>query len=167
MAEQSTDSSQLTRRAFERFEETLHTQGVRAALAFIVSLSDYRFVGIFRFRDGKATAAVHVDRKKPQQLRSPEVPETATYCCYVRDSRGVFTTANALQDSRLTDHPARTDVLAYCGVPVMDAEGQLLGTLCHYDVVPRDPQQLDLPLLIQVASTLARGGHVPPYPDAG
>jgi GAF domain-containing protein len=107
---------------------------------------------------------VHVDRENPDELRSAEVPDTATYCCYVRDARGIFTTANALLDERLATHAARGDILAYCGVPVMDAEGQLLGTLCHYDVVPRDPQQLDLALLIEAASTLARGAHVPPYP---
>jgi GAF domain-containing protein len=82
----------------------------------------------------------------------------------VRDSRGVFVTANALLDPRLAGHPARNDVVSYYGVPVMDAEGQLFGTLCHYDVMPRDPSRLDLSLLLEVASALARDGHVPPYP---
>jgi GAF domain-containing protein len=164
MAEQSPQHAHPTRQAFQRFAHTLDTQGVRAALAYIVSLSDYRFISVFQFRDDKAMAALHFDRENPDVLRSAEVPDTATYCCYVRDSRGVFTTANALLDARLASHPKRTGVLAYCGVPVMDAEGQLLGTLCHYDVVPRDPEQLDLALLIEVASALARGGHVPPYP---
>ena len=77
-----------------------------------------------------------------------KVSDTATHCCCARDSRGVFTTANALTDQRLVEHAARAEVLAYCGVPVMNAEGQLLATLCHYDVVPRDPDQLDLPLLL-------------------
>ena len=165
MAEQSTQHAHPTRQAFQRFEKTLDMQGVRAALAYIVSLSEYRFISVFQFRDDKAMAALHFDREHPAVLSSAEVPDTATYCCYVRDSRGVFTTANALLDARLAGHPKRSQVLSYCGVPVMDAEGQLLGTLCHYDVVPRDPEQLDLALLIEVASTLARGGHVPPYPS--
>jgi GAF domain-containing protein len=164
MAEQSPQHTNPTRQAFQHFEHTLDTRGVRAALAYIVSQSDYRFISVFQFRDDKAMAALHFDREHPEQLRSPEVPDTATYCCYVRDSRGVFTTANAMLDARLADHVSRANVLAYCGVPVMDAEGQLLGTLCHYDVVPRNPEQLDLALLIEVASALARGGHVPPYP---
>jgi GAF domain-containing protein len=164
MADQSPQPTDPTRHAFARFAHTLDTQGVRAALAWLVSLSDYRFISVFQFHGDKAMAALHFDRKHPEQLQSPEVPDSATYCCYVRDSRGVFTTANAMQDARLADHPKRAQVLAYCGVPVMDAEGQLLGTLCHYDVVPRDPEQLDLALLIEVAARLARGGHVPPYP---
>jgi hypothetical protein len=47
----------------------------------------------------------------------------------------------------------------------MDSEGTLLGTLCHYDLVPRDPSTIDLELMLQVASTLARRDLVPPYPS--
>lgn len=82
----------------------------------------------------------------------------------MRDGNGVFTTADALADPRLSEHVARQVVRGYCGVPVIDAEGALLGTLCHYDTVPRDPGQIDFELMVQVASTLASGGHVPPYP---
>ena len=67
-------------------------------------------------------------------------------------------------DERLAEHPARNSVLAYCGVPVMDAEGILMGTLCRYDLVPRDPEQVDLELMVQVASALAQRKLVPPYP---
>jgi hypothetical protein len=49
-------------------------------------------------------------------------------------------------------------------VPLMDSAGTLLGTLCHYDLVPRDPKQVDLELMLNVASFLTLGGHVPPYP---
>lgn len=155
-----------TREAFERFHRILEAEGVRDALAYLVGLTDYRFIGIFRFRDGKATTAVHYDRANPAELRTAEVPDTATYCCFVRDSHGTFVTANSLADERLATHAARDRVLAYCGVPVLNAEGELLGTLCHYDVVPRDPEQLDMHLLLEVASALAYGGHVPPYPKA-
>lgn len=153
-----------TEAAFEGFSRILASSGARDALAFILGLSEYRFIGVFRFQDGKANAAIHYDRQDPQCLRAQEVPDTATYCCYVRSSRGLFSTADAMADPRLTEHAARKDVLAYCGIPLLDAEGVLLGTLCHYDTVPRDPDRLDLELLLQVASTLALGGHVPPYP---
>ena len=61
---------------------------------------------------------------------------------------------------------ARDAVPAYCGVPILTPEGELIGTLCHYDLVPRDPQQLDLELLLQVAVALSKPGLVPPYPQA-
>lgn len=142
------------------------SSGPREALAYVVGLSDYRFIGIFRFQNGRANAAIHFDRENPDVMAVAEVPDTATYCCYVRDSKGTFMTANAMADPRLTAHPAREAVLAYCGIPILEPDGRLLGTLCHYDVVPRDAGQLDLQLLMQVAGLLVQGGHVPPYPAA-
>lgn len=47
----------------------------------------------------------------------------------------------------------------------MDPDGDLIGTLCHYDLLPRDPEQLDLELLLQAASALSAPGVVPPYPS--
>jgi len=159
-----TTAVQISQAAFETFSRTLATSGLRPALAYLLSLTDYRYIAIFRFENGQANAAVYVDRENPEVMGIAEVPEQATYCCFVRDSGGAFTTADSMQDARLVQHMARPSVRAYCGVPVMDAEGVLMGTLCHYDVVPRDPKQIDLELVMQVASALAYGGHVPPYP---
>ena len=161
-----TSPDRLTEARFDTFSRTLEASGVRAALAYLLGLTDYRFISIFRFENGKANAAVYYDRENPQVLGADEVPDTATYCCYVRDSGGAFMTAKAMEDPRLEHHPARALVSAYCGVPVMDPEGLLIGTLCHYDLVPRDLNQVDMELMVQVASTLAYGGHVPPYPRA-
>ncbi len=155
-----------TTEAFRQFEAVLEREGIRAGLAKVLERTNYRYIGIFRFEGGKANAAVHYDRLNPDVLTAQEVPDTATYCCYVRDSRGAFTTANAMTDPRLNAHPAREVVLSYCGVPVMDSEGTMLGTLCHYDLVPRDPEQIDLELVLQVASALAQRNAVPPYPTA-
>jgi len=112
------------------------------------------------------SAAIHYDRENPTVLHAQAVPDTATYCCYVRDSKGVFMTAHALLDPRTAGHPVRETVPAYCGVPVMDAGGEVLGTLCHYDLVPQDPEQVNIELIIQVASALAQGGQIPPFPIA-
>ena len=151
---------------FARFAATLEAAGLRAALAYLLGLTDYRFIAIFCFDGDKANAAVYVDRDNPDVLGVDEAPASATYCCYVRDSRGVFSTANAMSDPRLIDHAEREVVMSYCGVPVMTPEGEILGTLCHYDVVPRDPDQVDLMLILQVASLLGRSGLVPPYPHS-
>lgn len=163
MVKRSTETSE---EAFKTFVATLEGKGLREALAQLLGMTDYRFIAIWRFQDGKANAAVLYDRENPGELHAQEVPDTATYCCYVRDTRGVFMTANALLDARTEGHPARTTVPTYCGVPIMNPEGVILGTLCHYDLVSRDPEQIDLPLIIAVASALAHGGHVPPYPTA-
>jgi GAF domain-containing protein len=152
--------------AFARFNALLQAQGLRPALAFLRSLSEYRYISIFRFHHGKATTAVHYDRDNPDVLTTSEVPESATYCVFARDTRSLFATPDSMTDARLVDHVAREAVQAYCGLPMFEDDGSLLGVLCHYDTVPRDPAQLDLELLVQVTSVLRRGGHVPPYPFA-
>lgn len=153
-------------RAFADFVVTLKSKDLRSALAGLLKRTDYRFIGIWRFEDGKANAVVHYDRENPTVTTAAEVPENATYCCYVRETGKPFKTPNALIDERLAAHPARTQVQTYCGVPVMDSAGTILGTLCHYDVVPRDPAQVNIELMLSVASYLALGGHVPPYASA-
>jgi GAF domain-containing protein len=151
--------------AFRQFSDRLHRDGLRAALSYLLHLTDYRFIAIFRTRAGMATAAAFVDRENPGETRTAEVPDSATYCCYVQRDRSAFTTADTAADPRLRDHPPGVPVRAYAGVPVMDREGTVLGTLCHYDLVPRDPAQVDLGLMLEVASALVYGGHVPAYPE--
>lgn len=153
-------------RAFADFVVTLKSKDLRTALAGLLKRTDYRFIGIWRFENGMANAAVHYDIENPQATTAEEVPDTATYCCYVREQGTPFKTPNALIDERLSAHPARSQIQAYCGVPVMDSAGTILGTLCHYDVVPRDPEQVSIELMLSVASYLALGGYVPPYAAA-
>ena len=152
--------------AFNVFSSLLGSDGIRAALYAVLRQSDYRFLSIFRFQDGKATSCVHVDRADLLATQADEVPDTATYCLHVRNSKRPFVTANAAADTRTTDHPARDAVLSYCGIPILEKDGTLIGTLCHYDLVARDPDQLDQELLLRVAEALAQSGLVPPYPRA-
>ena len=151
--------------AFNVFARLLDTDGIRAALYSVLRKSDYRYISIFRFKDGRATSAVHVDRDDLNVQQAAEVADTATYCCHVRNTGEAFATADASADPRTADHPAKNVVRSYVGVPIVTPDGELLGTLCHYDLVPRDPSRLDVELLVQVSSALARSGRVPPYPD--
>lgn len=151
--------------AFAQFSHVLREEGLRPALAYLLRLTDYRYIAIFRFRDGQQTTAAFYDRENPEALRSDDIPESATYCCFVRDEKGVFTTVDALRDPRLTSFAAREAIRAYCGVPVLTPEGEILGTLCHYDSVPRDSDQIDIQLMLQVASALEQTNSIPGYPD--
>lgn len=154
-----------TDEAFTRFSDTLDAAGLRAALAYLLALTDYRFIAIFRYQEGKANTVVFCDRENPEVLSLDERSDSATYCRYVRETRSEFTTANALRDPRLDGHVSREVVQSYCGVPVMTTEGEVLATLCHWDEVPRNPKQIDLMLILQVASCLAQRGLVAPYPN--
>ena len=157
-------SSQQTRERFDRFTSMLASAGLRDALADVASITDYRFIAIFRFQDERANAVIYYDREQPEVLGVEEVAASDTYCRLARETREAFVTSDALNDARLTDHGARASVQSYCGVPIMTPEGAVLGTLCHYDLVPRDPNQVDLALMCEIASALEQGGHLPPYP---
>jgi hypothetical protein len=98
----------MTNSAFQDFRQRLGAAGLRTALADLLQRSDYRFLAIFRFEEGRATAAAFVDRARPEQAWTDEVPANATYCCYVRDARGAFTTADALARPG-TDRPRADD----------------------------------------------------------
>ncbi len=156
--------SSTTAERFAKFSATLQSAGLRAALAEQLLHTDYRFIAIFRFDGERADAALYYDRENPEVLRAEEVPASATYCVFARRSRSPFVTDDAMADERLTGHVAREQVRAYCGVPIMTPEGEILGTLCHYDVVPRDAQQIDLALMCEIASALEQRQLVPPYP---
>lgn len=149
--------------AFGKFSETLASTGVRDALAYLLSLTTYRFIAIFRFENEMTKTIVFYDRENPQAENTQETEISSTYCCYVRDSHGAFMTANALLDARTMGHPKREVLASYCGVPILDSEGVILGTLCHYDVVPRDPEQINLPLMLSVAAALSKGNHIQPF----
>ncbi len=155
-----------TGRAFAHFDELLQSGAIRDALAYLAGLTDYRYLSIFRFHDGRARSVVHVDTQLPDVHEAAEVPDTATYCRYIRDTDKPFVTVAAAGDARTEGHPARDAVPAYCGVPIYTPEGTFIGTLCHWDLVPRDPEHLDFELLLQASSALARSGRVPGYPGA-
>lgn len=146
--------------AFRVFAKALDSQGLRSALVYLRGLTEYRFVSIFRFENGHTVCVAHVDRDDPTSVQTDAAPTDSTYCCYVRDTNGAFITADALLDPRTEGHAKRGVVSAYCGIPIMDSEGVLFGTLCHYDTVPRDPEALDLPLLLRAASRLAQSGLI-------
>ena len=60
-------SASTTEEAFAVFNETLSAAGLRGALAYLLSLTNYCFIAIFRFEDGRANAAVFYDRANPQK----------------------------------------------------------------------------------------------------
>lgn len=154
-----------TAAAFNVFASLLQSDGIRTALYSVLRKSDYRFIGIFRFKDGKATSSVHVDRENLGITQAGEVDDTATYCAYARAAGVPFVTADASADDRTLGHVARDTVRSYCGIPIYEPGGEFVGTLCHYDLVPRDPDTLDLELLAQVSQALEESGLIPAYPS--
>ena len=144
--------------AYRVFKRLLDAYGLRYALYSILRLTDYRFVTVFRLEDGRIVSLAHVDREDLSVLETTASAESASYCCYVRSEDGPFVVVDAAVDPRVDGHEKRDVLRAYCGVPITSAGGDLLGTLCHYDTIPRDPAQLNTELLVRVSTEIVRSG---------
>lgn len=122
--------------AVSTFRQLLRTEGVRAALRFLNSISTHRFTALFRF-EGDTLRNLHlIDRDNPQVERCPDLPVLESYCVYVRNSAKPFLVDDSLHDERVEGHPKRKVVQSYCGIPLIDDDGTLFGTICHFDFNP-------------------------------
>jgi hypothetical protein len=93
--------------AVTTFRQLLRTEGVRAALRFLNSISSHRFTALFRF-EGDTLRNLHlIDRDNPQVERCPDLPVLESYCIYVRNSAKPFLIDNSLHDERVEGHPKR------------------------------------------------------------
>ena len=153
-------SSTMTRisnvNALIRLKAILASEGVRASICYLNSLTGHRFSAVFRFDGNQLQSLIYFDRLNPQVLSCPEIPVQASYCYFVREANAPFTTEDAQHDDRLGDHPQRHIVQSYCGTPLFDEDGELLGSICHFDFSPNQTTQVDLELLECMASILQK-----------
>lgn len=79
-------------------------------------------------------------------LEASETPRQMAFCAHAISANGVLVVPDAREDNRFNSNPLVTGELGirfYAGAPLLDADGQKLGTLCVIDHVPHliDPQQ--------------------------
>jgi hypothetical protein len=103
---------------------------------YLNSLSPYRYSAVFRFEGGLLRNLCVIDRKQPETKECPEMPVTESYCVYVRDTGGEFGVEHAHMDCRVIGHPKAGLFQSYYGVPLLTDDGQLVGTVCHFDEDP-------------------------------
>ncbi|MES2696106.1 MAG: GAF domain-containing protein [Verrucomicrobiota bacterium] len=129
-----------------KLAEIFDKQGIRAGVMYLNSLSRHRFTSLYRFDHETLRNLYFFDREKTTVESSDAIPVISSYCVYVRDSGKCFSTDNSLTDVRVQTHPKRLVIQAYCGVPLVDRDGNMFGTVCHFDVKPvsTDPAQLEL-----------------------
>ena len=140
--------------AVREIKRILRSDGVRAALIYVNGLTEHRFSALYQFHDDALRNLYFYDRENPEIESTDEIPVTASYCVFLRDSGMLFHTSDALRDGRVRTHPKREQVQAYCGVPVLDAAGKLFGSVCHFDIQPRVIADEDVDLMEAVALLL-------------
>ncbi len=140
--------------AIAELKRTVARSGVKAGLVFLNGLTSHRFSALYRFDDRLLKNLFFFDREHPEREISEEIPVLSSYCVFVRDSRQNFTVENSLTDDRTVKHPKRLEIIAYCGVPLLDGDGKMFGTICHFDVAPRSIDLENVELMEELATVL-------------
>lgn len=142
--------------AIESFEEVLESEGVHGALRFLNARAPHRFTGVYRFEPPVLRNVRLFDRENPMLEIGEDVAVRESYCSITGAGAAPFSTDDSLSDERLADHPARLSTRSYCGVPLLDSSGAVVGTLCHFDVTPRATPNPEIALMQAATPALMR-----------
>ena len=142
------------------FARLLHERGLHAALGYRNERTRYRFTGLYRADPPLLRNVGLFDRENPRIDPSGAVTKlNETYCSITCDTARPFFTPDAAHDERLVAHAARDSVLCYTGVPILRANGQPWGSLCHFDLRPRLLPRDELGALSSVAPVVVEWLH--------
>lgn len=120
------------------FRDTLVSDDLFGALRALNRTTEYRFTGIYLLDDRWVRCVLLYDRETPNVQIGHDVMWDESYCRLTTDDGTACDITNSLTDPRLTVHAARAAVQCYCAVLLRSPAGTPLGTLCHYDVRPRE-----------------------------
>ena len=118
------------------FRRLLKADGLWPAMRFLNGLSPYRYSAVFRFEGSVLRNVCFVSREEPELTSCPELPVADSYCVYVQESGSEFGVEHACLDRRVVGHPKAAVFQSYYGVPLIAADGRLVGTACHFDELP-------------------------------
>ncbi|WP_374608389.1 GAF domain-containing protein [Thermomonas sp.] len=121
----------------DRLRYLLQSLQINEALRELNATTGYRFTAVYRFTATGAANLAIFDRESDAPEALLVVPEGASYCGIVRESKNAFLVTRSLEDGRIVRHPAREAVQSYCGVPLIGDDGVVFGSLCHFDFEPR------------------------------
>lgn len=135
--------------------EALRTGGVAGGLEALNLGVAHRYSGIFKLQ-GDLLENTHMfdKRGEPRPDGLARVQLGDSFCQIVlRD--GFMATENSGLDPRLDTNPYQSVVVAYHGVPILDASGELSGTLCHFDMVEQSISDVEFACLQHAATLFA------------
>lgn len=144
--------------ALAHLKAVMRAGDLRGAVMFLNSLTGHRFTSLYRFDGEVLRSVVFFDRENPAQTSVDDMPVTASYCVFVRDGAQTFTVPDATDDPRVEGHPKQPVFRAYCGVPLVDDDGRMFGTICHFDFAPRRISDENVALMEALAPLLTRYG---------
>lgn len=139
----------------DEFRTAYESGGLEGGLRYLNSFVQHRFTALYQLSGGLLKNIVLIDKQgeaTPEALQ--EVTLEESLCQFaIRD--GQFKTTNTPKDQRLDGHPFQGVVMAYHGVPVLNRQGVLFGSLCHLDEEKRSLSDPDFELLQYAATVIA------------
>ncbi len=140
----------------DAFARRLNKDGIIGALAFLNDRTRFRFTGLYRAVPPALHNVALFDRENPTLNVSGAICALEdSYCAIVCTSGEPLAIDDSRDDLRVAHHPSRDAIQSYTGVPVRDAGGRVVGSLCHFDGRPRLLPATELSVLTSVAPLLA------------
>lgn len=140
----------------EQLRFLIASGNIRAALELLNDESKLRFTALYLLEDTYAVNFMLVDRDNTPTGLPNNIPLDGSYCSLVKAAAAPIVITNASVDQRLDGHPSRESMAAYCGVPLLDLNGVVLGTLCQFDPVATPISDHTVALMTEVATGLGR-----------
>lgn len=133
----------------------LNKDGVRGALRWLNDKVPHRYSAIYE-RVGTQLRNLYIfDKLNPEVGLFPDEPISDTYCVLVFDAQSIVQITNAATDTQALKHPKKSLLKAYCGVPLRLSNGEIFGSLCHFDPDSQNLSSDDLRILDEAAREIA------------
>jgi GAF domain-containing protein len=120
----------------EQFSAIVKSEGLWSAMRSLNSKVPYRFTAVFAFDGDLLRNVCLVDKEDTNITHCPDQPITESYCIYIQRTGEPFSVEDSILDRRVNGHPKRNSYRCYYGIPLLSPDGNLLGTVCHFNLAP-------------------------------
>lgn len=125
-----------------------------AGLAFLNARVPHRYTGIFRLHQGALHNTFLFDKLGEMVPEFLQVVPLLDSFCHLTLRDGVFATHDSAGDKRLDGHKYQGVLLSYIGLPLLDNQGELYGTICHFDAQALQLADAEFDILRKAAQLL-------------
>lgn len=130
-------SSRQRLKDFELLMQTvLKVDGVPAAVLLANTMTAHRYTGLYCFDQDLIVCRCLWDKTGAVMTQPAALPLHQSFCMHILQSGHGLSVLDALTDPRLAGHPQRAEWRSYCGAPLLDQDGRVAGTFCHFDEAP-------------------------------
>jgi len=139
-----------------QLELTLRDGGLASALNYLNCRVSYRFTTVYRLQNQLLKVVETVDKLNESRPCPGQEKPLNESLCRLAVAQGIFTSSNTAADPHLAGAIYPSEVGSYSGVRLTLENGEVFGTLCHHDLVPRSISHMEYHFLELAAKTIAR-----------